>query len=197
MLPASVMDRLKARYGEPGRYYHTWRHVEAMLGWFDRYRSEISNPVAVAHAIYWHDAIYDARSKTNEADSADLYLKDGAELTTPVQAAFAHTLILATAGHFVPEGLTAEQSGDARLFLDFDLSILGAPEDVYDMYEANIRREYAFVPDEAYIAGRSAVLSAFLNRDRLYFSETGCGLWESTARSNLARALKRLGNAGA
>lgn len=191
------MTGLKARYGEPGRHYHTWRHVEAMLDWFERYRSEIANPIAVEHAIYWHDAIYDAQSKTNEADSAELYLKEGAELTTPDQAEFAHALILATAGHFVPDGLTEVQVPDARLFLDFDLSILGAPEEIYDQYETNIRREYEWVPEDRYVSGRSAVLSAFLNRDRLYFSETGHGLWESAARRNLARALKRLRNAGA
>jgi predicted metal-dependent HD superfamily phosphohydrolase len=49
-----------------------------------------------------------------------------------------------------------------------DLSIRGTPAPAFACYEADIRREYAMVPEDAYRVGRAAVLERFLSRDRLY-----------------------------
>ena len=67
--------KLRVLYSEPHRAYHTWEHVEALLGhfgqldWFD--------PKGVEIAVYYHDAIYDPLSSSNEADSADLMVGMG------------------------------------------------------------------------------------------------------------------------
>jgi predicted metal-dependent HD superfamily phosphohydrolase len=92
----------------------------------------------------------------------------------------------------VPEGLPAQDARDLALFLDIDLSILGAPEPVYDQYEQDIRAEYAFVPADAYRAGRGAILKGFLSRPRLYFTDIAHAEWDAAARANLARALRAL-----
>jgi predicted metal-dependent HD superfamily phosphohydrolase len=52
-----------------------------------------------------------------------------------------------------------------------DLSILGPPAPAVARYEADIRRAYAMVPEDAYRVGRAAVLERFLSRDRLYFCD--------------------------
>ena len=101
-------------------------------------------------------------------------------------------MIRATATHTVPEGLSAQDTEDLALFLDMDLSILGAPEPIYDRYEQDIRAEYAFVPEEAYRAGRGAILTGFLSRPRLYFTDIAHAEWDASARSNLARAVRAL-----
>ena len=61
-----------------------------------------------------------------------------------------------TDGHNAPaeDALTAA-------FHDADLWILSAPQERFDAYCAQVREEYAFVPQDAYRAGRTAVLRPF------------------------------------
>jgi hypothetical protein len=66
------------------------------------------------------------------------------------------------------------------------------PKPVYDQYEQDIRAEYAFVPADAYRAGRGAILKGFLSRPRLYFTDIAHAEWDAAARANLARALRAL-----
>ena len=192
MIPAARLAGLKARYAEPQRHYHTWAHIEALERHFERLRAHLHRPEPVLWALYWHDAIYDPTAKDNEDRSADLLLKEAADHLSPDDLAFADTIIRATAKHLVPEGLTDQDRADLSLFLDMDLSILAASPRVFDTYEANVRAEYAFVPDDAFRAGRGAILKSFLARERLYFTDVCAADWESPARENLARSIERL-----
>jgi predicted metal-dependent HD superfamily phosphohydrolase len=101
-------------------------------------------------------------------------------------------MIEATERHLLPTTGSPRFLADCALFLDMDLSILGAPTAVFARYEADIRREYAMVPEDAYRAGRSAVLERFLARDRLYFSDYFHARLEAPARCNLAASLVAL-----
>ena len=100
-------------------------------------------------------------------------------------------MILATEGHVLPEGERAKHS-DIALFLDMDLGILGAPQDRFDLYEEQIRKEYAHVPEDAFRRECAAVLRNFAEREHLYFSQWGRERFERPARANLSRSLKRL-----
>jgi len=192
LIPAALMEALHQRYDEPQRHYHTWAHVEALLGHYRRWVRYLNRPGPVLWALYWHDAIYDPQAKDNEERSAQLLEKEAAGHLSPHDIDFAAAIVRATATHTVPDGLPTHDAEDLALFLDMDLSILGAPEDVYDQYEKDIRSEYAFVPAEAYRVGRGAVLSGFLNRSRLYFTDIAHAEWDAAARSNLARAMRAL-----
>ena len=114
-------------------------------------------------------------------------------------------MIEATAGHRLPSGeqlgVPAETADDgsregfvrdAAMFLDMDLSILGADEAEFDRYEEGVRREYAWVGEEEWRAGRAAVLRGFQDREHIYFSDLFRGLLEEKARANLRRSLARL-----
>ena len=68
----------------------------------------------------------------------------------------------------------------------------GAEPAAFDRYEAQVRREYAHVPDEAFRLGRAAVLERFAQRGQLYFSDWGRARFEAAARANLARSLAAL-----
>ncbi|MGZ7283798.1 HD domain-containing protein, partial [Streptococcus pyogenes] len=57
---------------------------------------------------------------------------------------------------------------DTQVLLDADLAILGASEERYKRYAADIRKEYAWVPEADYRKGRAAVLERFLAAPRLY-----------------------------
>jgi len=62
--PGDVLADLRNRYAEPQRRYHTWAHIEALLGWFALRRDHLHDPVAVELAILFHDAVYDPRDPT-------------------------------------------------------------------------------------------------------------------------------------
>jgi predicted metal-dependent HD superfamily phosphohydrolase len=98
-------------------------------------------------------------------------------------------LVLATISHKNP--LPGDL--DMAFFLDIDLAILAAPQEQYDSYASKIRKEYGHVSDDAYRAGRSKVLQAFLDRDRIYTSEIfdGSGM-EGRARTNIKREIESL-----
>ncbi len=65
--PSLLLD-LTRRYCEPQRHYHTLEHIADML--FRGRELELSDEQI--YAIWYHDAIYDPRSTTNEEDSAAL-----------------------------------------------------------------------------------------------------------------------------
>lgn len=190
--PEALISGLRSRYTEPHRHYHSWAHIEALLRHYHRWEAHLYRPVPVLWALYWHDAIYDPQAKDNEEQSARLLEQDTASHLSAEDIAFAAAIVRATAGHALPAGLREADAADMSLFLDMDLSILGSPESVYDRYELDIRKEYAFVPAEAYRAGRGAFLKDFLKRPRLYFTELAHKEWDAPARANLARAIEAL-----
>lgn len=189
---AALIEQLKTRYAEPQRHYHTWAHVEALRGHFDRVQDKFHDATGVLWALYWHDAIYDPQATDNEDKSADLMLAEAPPTLAEPSLKLAERVIRATQKHQVPRGLSDQDASDLALFLDIDLSILGAEEKIFDAYEAQIRAEYAFVPIDIYRQARAGILKGFLQRDRLYFSDHYHNLWETTARDNLRRSITRL-----
>ncbi len=105
----------------------------------------------------------------------------------PARVARVRQLVLATQHHQADDA-----DADAWLFLDLDLSVLGAAEDGYDAYSRAIRAEYDWVPDADYRAGRSKVLAGFLQRAWIYRTPALREAWEATARANLLRELNTL-----
>jgi len=144
-------------------------------------------------AVLYHDAVYDPRSGMNERYSADLMAAECAGLLGPECLSAADAMIRATEGHAMPEGASGPHAEDMALFLDADLSILGAAPDAFNAYEAAIRREYAHVPEADFRTGRAAVLQGFLDRPALYFSAPFRAAYEDRARDNLRRSLQRAG----
>lgn len=179
-----------ARYRDPRRVYHTLAHLADCFAPFEDLRSASRHPAEVLMAIWFHDAIYDTRSSHNEAASAELAC---AVLT---RAAVAPASI-DRVGRMIRATRHAKDSEpssvDEAVLLDVDLAVLGAPAERFDAYDRAIRREYAWVADAEYRAGRAAVLRAFLQRPRLYATERFHQRYETAARLNLERALRRLG----
>jgi predicted metal-dependent HD superfamily phosphohydrolase len=179
-----VEAELRRRYAAPERHYHGQAHIDACLRLFEEVRTQFADSAAAELALWFHDAIYDAKASDNEERSADLaaaMLTERGVATERISRI--RELILATKHNATPA------DADARLLVDIDLAILGADEESFDAYERAIRQEYAHVPDEAFRAGRSAVLKKFLARDRIYATDAFRTL-EERARQNLARSLE-------
>lgn len=187
-LNATTHSKLVEAYSGQTRHYHSLAHIEDCLDQLTNcdLPSGRSDPLALA--FWFHDAIYNWRSSTNEADSArwaEEFLQGcdaPADLTTQVSG-----LILATR-HFVAEPL----EGDQLLMVDIDLSILGREQPVYDRYEAAIRQEYKWVPAITYRRERRKVIRAFLDRETIFETFQYQALYEAPARENLKRALAKL-----
>jgi len=190
-LPAELRQELVPRHAEPARHYHNWTHVEALLAHAESIAPRLNDPVAVLYAVVFHDAVYDPRAKDNERRSAALLV--AANPAIPAESLqLAKRMIEATEGHILPDDLAPAERADCAHFLDMDLGILGADRHRFDIYEDQIRREYAHVSEPDFRKGRAAVLRHFSARDALYFSEWGKVRFETKARSNLARSLAAL-----
>jgi predicted metal-dependent HD superfamily phosphohydrolase len=95
-------------------------------------------------------------------------------------------------GLAVRAGTQPQYSDLAAVFLDLDLSILGAEEERYMEYTRRIREEYGNYSWEDYRRGRAKVLKSFVARDRLYFSDYFYKRYEGRARENIQREIQSL-----
>ena len=183
----ALFNTLIARYSEKHRHYHTLQHLRECLEQFDAVRTMAQRPAVLARARWFHDAVYEPQRHDNEALSAawarDAVLQAGlsAEVAQRIHALIMDTL-----------HLQAPAEPDARLLVDVDLSILGADPARFDESDAQIRAEFAHVPEAEFRQGRRRVLNGFLARPRLYNTERFYQACELQARANLQRSLARL-----
>ena len=174
-------------YSQPHRHYHNFSHIADCLAEFDSAKDLARQTDAVELAIWFHDAIYDTRAQDNEEKSAELarrYIADAggdAEFCSSVAA-----LVLATKAH------DSSMHPDAPLLVDVDLSILGQPSERFRTYEAQIRREYEWVPDKIFSEKRAEILGRFLARQRIYSTEPFFAKYEKQARANLQDSVRKL-----
>ena len=186
---ANIFDGLLTRHREHGRHYHRIEHVAAVL----RSVVELTNDLdaLLVVAAFFHDAIYDPLRSDNEAMSAELAATQLLSVRIPKGPIVVVTEIIeATASHQLPSDALAPEL--TAVFLDADLSILGAFPDRYAWYVEAIRSEYHHLDEATFCRGRSAVLRSFLDRDQLYFTAAGRTAWEANARRNLTRELALL-----
>lgn len=184
-----LLQSLLARHREPHRRYHTathvmWvlRHVSALLA----QGAACTDPAAVRLAALYHDVVYAPGAPDNEARSAALAGQAAMALGWPAaRGQLVERLVLATARH-------EPSDADEALLLDADLAILGAEPGDYTAYVNGTRAEYAHVADDAWRAGRSAVLRGFLARPALFATDTMRREREARARANIASELSAL-----
>lgn len=188
LTPASQVFRdLCDRYSEPHRAYHTLQHLGECLAWVDRAAGLAENPAAVELALWFHDAVYDTRRADNEARSADLAVQtiEGVGGVNSLQQSV-RAMILATQHAAAPNTL------DMRLVIDIDLAILGADEDRFAQYEAQIRQEYFWVPGPVFCQRRAEMLQGWLNRPTIFTVDCFRERLEHQAQQNLRRSLTLL-----
>jgi predicted metal-dependent HD superfamily phosphohydrolase len=195
-LPEPLWQAVEAAYASPGRHYHDGEHVTELLSWYERVADDAAwqRPREVLLALLFHDAVYVAGRHDNEAESAQLarasiarWLPDAALDVERVEQ-----LILLTARHGTLR--PTEVDPEAALFLDCDMSILGAEPARFDRYERGVAAEYATVPAALYRAGRRQFLERLLASERIFLSDYFHARLDATARANLARALSQLGD---
>lgn len=175
-------------------------------------------------AIWFHDLVYDPTKTTpgyNEIESAVKFYDYAMEFAFEhplwdIMIGVLH-LILATITHTMPTFPSSVRAYDdnkkvqiiiemvsirglrprkilIQLFLDLDVSILAAPDEDYNTYAKQIRKEYSSFSWEEYRKGRMEVMTAFLQRERIFLTDHFNATYEQQARSNIQRELKSLQN---
>jgi predicted metal-dependent HD superfamily phosphohydrolase len=181
-------EDLIARWSEPQRRYHTSEHLSRMLSVVDDHADAADDATAVRLAAWFHDIVYDPRRTDNEILSASFAAttltdlgRDHEEIAEVVR------LIWLTTTHNVEAG---DRNG--ALVCDADLAILATDPDEYDAYARSVRQEYAHVPDDAFRAGRIAVLGKLLDLPQLYHVPALREAWEARARAAVTAEINAL-----
>lgn len=180
--------QLAHHYRAPDRYYHNLHHLADMLDWLLRMLILAPRLDVLGLAVFFHDVIYDSQARDNEEQSAAYAAVAMRTLGLPEpMIGEVQRLILLTKQH-----QTTADDSNGQILLDADLAILGACKARYQVYRQAIRQEYWWVPDAAYRAGRVQALQRFLQRDRIYATESLFHRREQRARRNLEREIREL-----
>lgn len=179
------------------RHYHGTAHVALLWERHLAYGAGVVREAPwhqwLACAICYHDAIYDASRKDNEARSAVMW--QDAKPALPWEGiAWVTGTILATANHLaaVPEAGMGGEAWAARVWmLDLDLTPLGERAAVFDASTAALRLEFGHLTDEQWVAGRGAFLRGISRTERLFRTPVLHAAFEDAARANFARELER------
>ncbi|MER5379644.1 hypothetical protein ABT040_05090 [Streptomyces sp. NPDC002688] len=189
--PLPYAANLLARWAEPRRRYHTTDHLLAVLDHVDvleAHGERAEDPAAVRLAAWFHDAVYLPDRSENEERSARLAERALAELGVGAdRTAEVARLVRLTVSHD-----PAADDTNGAVLCDADLAVLASPPDAYAVYTAAVREEYAFVPDDAFRAGRAAVLRQLLDLPMLFRTPYGQRVWADPARRNMGDELATL-----
>ncbi len=207
------LESLIEAYSQKDRHYHDLHHITAGLEELSCFLSSLKLSYESSHcsgydennystwyyavqfAWFYHDAIYSTGGiknnkliivKDNEERSAELACKVAEEIgMTKKFIKDVKRLILSTKHNKQPQDFAG------KTIIDLDLSILGQPKKIFDLYELNIRKEYLWVPEEIFKIERMKVLKSFLNRTNIYCTDYFRDKYEEQAKSNIQRSLSQ------
>ncbi|MCP2336459.1 HD domain-containing protein [Actinomadura rupiterrae] len=183
-----IGEALADRYAEPHRRHHTVAHLTAVLDLVDELAGHAPAPDAVRLAAWFHDAVYDPQRADNEERSARLAARMLADTDLSAErVAEVVRLVELTETHDPDDG-----DPDGQLLCDADLAVLGADPETYAAYTANVREEYAFVPEEIFRAGRAEILRGLLDLPKIFHTPEANARFEAAARRNMSTELMLL-----
>lgn len=184
---SSLWQEIETQYSEKGRHYHNLFHLENMFQELESVKNRLEDSVTVSFAVFYHDVIYDASSKSNEEKSA-IYAAERLQKLGLDQHMISKisAQILATKQH------RKSDDSDTNYLIDADLSILGKELAVYMDYTRKIRKEYAIYPDFLYKPGRRKVLRHFLELESIFKTNYFRKEYEMRAKENMTAELSML-----
>jgi predicted metal-dependent HD superfamily phosphohydrolase len=194
LLPAEMWAELEAAYQTPLRAYHNIQHVHEVTAHYQNVAASVGwqNPKEVYLAVLYHDAIYQAGRKDNEARSAELALLAIEKYLANefIDIVKVKNLIELTAKHGHLHSTILDQ--DIQHFLDCDMAILGSEPTQFLAYDKAIASEYrGKLPGWMFQFYRRKFLRGLLDSPRIYLSDFFFESHEATARVNIAALLKK------
>ena len=139
-------------------------------------------------SAWFHDCIYNPQAKDNEVISAINAEKVLSKLNIDSEIIYITAQIIRSTQNHQP--LIA--GVDNLIFLDTDLAILGTTQKQYLQYARAIRQEYRHLGDRDYRQGRTKILTQFLVKPRIYYTDYFYYQLETTARNNIQTEIKLL-----
>lgn len=147
-----ILELIINKYSEPHRYYHNLQHISELYSKMSLWNLNQTHLTIIVMAIVFHDIIYDPMTLNNEEKSNELFLKYFSNYNNAERVS---KLILATKNHSIhPAG----EDPLLDIFLDLDLSILGASPLEFVNYEKNIKEEFSFVPENIFNVKRAEIM---------------------------------------
>jgi predicted metal-dependent HD superfamily phosphohydrolase len=183
-----VFTDLINTYSHPTRQYHNLEHIEEILSLLEQVKDIVQNVQLLKLSAWFHDYIYNPQAKDNEELSAIHIEQVLSQLNIGSEIIYSTTRIIRSTYNHQPL-LT---SIDNLIFLDLDLAILGATQKRYLQYAQAIRKEYQHLSDRDYYQGRIKVLTQFLTRPRIYYTDYFYHRLETTARKNIQTEINHL-----
>ena len=182
-----AFDNIVREYESPGRFYHNLEHLYDCI---NNIEFDIDHQAVIA--LFYHDVIYDTHAKDNEERSAEFAKQELEKLNIPSYVIPEVQKYILSTKHDQEE-ITPLGEVCFSNINDLDLLILASDKYEYDEYSKNIRKEYSWVRDDLYYAGRLKVLRFFLNKTKIYHSRYFS--WaEKLARENIEREIQNIQN---
>ena len=174
-----------------GRFYHTIYHLALMWRIHKYYANKIPDfpfdsrqfTTKVACVIAYHDVKYDGTLKTNEIDSAKLWMHDSevSNLGCTNTQEWVYNAIIATSDH-----LADRPKDELREWvLGLDLVSLAAPWYMFNMNNKMIRLEFNHLTDDEWKNGNGAFLKGLLCSKQIFHNPILYDEFEQLARHNL------------
>ena len=181
---------LVARHAGPDRHHHDFDHASGVVDVVLGLHSPGDDWAVAVLAAWYHDVVHDPRAAPGANEGASAVVAhdalSGLGITLTALGGVCR-LICLTTSH-----LPSPTDRAGAVLCDADLSVLGADEERYDAYVADVRAEYAHVSDGDWRTGRRGVLRSFLDRPTIFHTHAGRDRWEASARSNISRELESL-----
>lgn len=185
----SLWEEILLYYSEKHRHYHNLEHIYKLLKLLRNIDLKLNDIDSLEFAIWFHDIIYKPQLKDNEEKSALLASKFLSKLNLSItQIEKIKLLILSTKDHKI----VCSQDNDNAIFLDLDMSILGASWKEYQKYYQDVQKEYKIYPYLLYKKGRRKVLEGFLNQAQIFYTKPFFNLFEEKARNNIKAEISLL-----
>lgn len=199
-----IYEEVIQNYRQSDRWYHNENHIRAMGREFVKHRAKFNHPIAAVLFILFHDAVYNTRRTEyphNEMESVKYMRKvlskhrgtkftiEDLELEMVVGE-----YILATKGHVLKTSLVQTNGklvDDLKLLLDIDLAAFTLPWDQMNKIDDSVWHEFGkFYYQDEFAKGRVDVMKTFLNRDKIFLSDTYAE-HEKQARSNMVEIIAK------
>lgn len=186
---SAVLDLYMAR----NRLYHGIYHIAFMWDLHRKLSTAFSSYeylerafsyIDAARSILYHDAVYNATSKTNEHDSAEMWLRD----VRHEEPDWVHGTIMATADHLADRPVESNEDKLREWVVGLDLAGLAAPWETFALNNRLIRLEYSHVSDAEWDNGRSGFMRA-LSGKKIFKDTILYDLLEKSAHDNIERLL--------
>ena len=182
-----VYESIRKSYSSNERFYHDVDHLIFWLEHFLTLKDHIPNFNQVIIAWLFHDVIYETRKAWSEEASAELAYSFCIDNNLWQEFAEDVKRIILSTKH-----LAMPQELDEQYLVDIDLAILWQSWEVFEEYEANIRKEYHWVTDKAWREWRADVLQGFLDREHIYSTKYFRDKYEKQAEANLKKSIQLL-----